>query len=180
MVRVRQPPSKPGHGKQLTRPGLGKGPLSNILYRPQVNSSRGRGTRIPSNRGGASGSGGRGASAGVKKPHRWRSGTVALREIKKYQKSCDLLIRKAPFGRVVREICQDISDLKGRYLSYIRFQSEALLALQEAAEALLVQRFELSFHLARHAKGITILPKDFNLANRLIKYVQHCVFRVTN
>lgn len=72
---------------------------------------------------------------GVKKPRRYRPGTVALREIRKYQKSTDLLIRKAPFQRLVREIAQE-------YKSELRFQSSAIMALQEAAEAYLVGLFE--------------------------------------
>jgi len=53
---------------------------------------------------------------GVKKPHRFRPGTVALREIRKFQKSTELLIRKLPFQRLVREIAQE-------YKSDLRFQS---------------------------------------------------------
>lgn len=73
-------------------------------------------------------------AGGVKKPHRYRPGTVALREIRKYQKSTELLIRKAPFQRLVREIAQDFKN-------DLRFQSTAVLALQEAAEAYLVRYF---------------------------------------
>lgn len=72
------------------------------------------------------------ATGGVKKPHRYRPGTVALREIRRYQKSTDLLIRKLPFQRLVREIAQD-------FKSDLRFQGSAVLALQEAAEAYLVR-----------------------------------------
>jgi histone H3 len=68
------------------------------------------------------------ATGGVKKPRRYRPGTVALREIRKYQKSTKLLIRQAPFQRLVREIAQDLK-------SDLCFQSSAVLALQEAAEA---------------------------------------------
>jgi len=75
------------------------------------------------------------ASGGVKKPHRYRPGTVALREIRKYQKSTELLIRKLPFQRLVREIAQD-------YGKDIRFQTSAIWALQEATEAYLVGLFE--------------------------------------
>ncbi|CAM9113085.1 unnamed protein product [Chrysoparadoxa australica] len=73
---------------------------------------------------------------GVKKPHRYRPGTVALREIRKYQKSTELLIRKLPFQRLVREIAQDFKN-------DLRFQSAAILALQEACEAYLVGLFEV-------------------------------------
>lgn len=100
------------------------------------------------------------SSGGVKKPHRYRPGTVALREIRKYQKSTDLLIRKAPFQRLVREIAQD-------YKSDIRFQSTAVLALQEASEAYLVGLFEDTNLCAMHAKRVTIMPKDIQLARRI-------------
>ena len=79
------------------------------------------------------------ATGGVKKPHRYRPGTVALREIRRYQKSTELLIRKLPFQRLVREIAQD-------FKTDLRFQGSAVLALQEAAESYLVGLFEgLSF-----------------------------------
>eukprot|EP00826_Nyctotherus_ovalis_P008137 TRINITY_DN120_c0_g1_i12.p2 TRINITY_DN120_c0_g1~~TRINITY_DN120_c0_g1_i12.p2 ORF type:complete len:137 (-),score=35.95 TRINITY_DN120_c0_g1_i12:26-436(-) len=96
----------------------------------------------------------------IKKPHRFRPGTVALREIRKFQKSTDLLIRKLPFQRLVREISQDFkSDLK--------FQAQAVLALQEAAEAYLVGLFEDTNLCAIHAKRVTIMPKDMHLARRI-------------
>jgi histone H3 len=90
-------------------------------------------------------------SGGVKKPYRYRPGTVALREIRRYQKSTDLLLRKLPFQRLVREIAQDFKN-------DLRFQSTAILALQEAAEAYLC---------AIHAKRVTIMPKDIQLARRI-------------
>src|SRR5256885_9605669 len=67
------------------------------------------------------------ATGGVKKPHRYRPGTVALREIRRYQKTTELLIRKLPFQRLVREIAQD-------FKTDLRFQTSAILALQEASE----------------------------------------------
>jgi histone H3 len=131
-------------------------------------------------------------AGGVKKPHRYRPGTVALREIRKYQKSTELLIRKAPFQRLVREIAQDFKN-------DLRFQSTAVLALQEAAEAYLVRYcfrrvrvlvdfavplltiayflnvpfsfqvglFEDTNLCAIHAKRVTIMPKDIQLARRI-------------
>ena len=99
-------------------------------------------------------------AGGVKKPHRYRPGTVALREIRKLQRTTDLLIRKLPFQRLVREIAQD-------YDSNIRFQSHALLALQEASEAYLVGLFEDTNLCAIHAKRVTIMPKDIQLARRI-------------
>ena len=96
----------------------------------------------------------------LKKPHRYRPGTVALREIRKYQKSTELLIRKLPFQRVVREIAQ-------QFKSDLRFQSQAVLALQEASEAYLVGLFEDTNLCAIHAKRVTIMPKDMQLAKRI-------------
>ncbi|KAL9950534.1 hypothetical protein ACROYT_G043045 [Oculina patagonica] len=87
------------------------------------------------------------ATGGVKKPHRYRPGTVALREIRRYQKSTELLIRKLPFQRLVREIAQD-------FKTDLRFQSSAVMALQEASEAYLVGLFEDTNLCAIHAKRL--------------------------
>ncbi|KAI8878753.1 hypothetical protein K501DRAFT_227870 [Backusella circina FSU 941] len=100
------------------------------------------------------------STGGVKKPHRYRPGTVALREIRRYQKSTELLIRKLPFQRLVREIAQD-------FKTDLRFQSSAIGALQEASEAYLVSLFEDTNLAAIHAKRVTIQPKDIQLARRL-------------
>jgi histone H3 len=100
------------------------------------------------------------ATGGVKKPHRYRPGTVALREIRRYQKSTDLLIRKLPFQRLVREIAQDFKN-------DLRFQGTAILALQEASESYLVSLFEDTNLCAIHAKRVTIMPKDIQLARRI-------------
>ena len=100
------------------------------------------------------------AAGGVKKPHRYRPGTVALREIRRYQKSTDLLIRKLPFQRLVREIAQE-------FKTDLRFQGSAVLALQEAAESYLVGLFEDTNLCAIHAKRVTIMPKDIQLARRI-------------
>lgn len=100
------------------------------------------------------------STGSIKKPHRYRPGTVALREIRRYQKSTELLLRKLPFQRLVREIAQDFhSDLK--------FQSHAILALQEASEVYLVGVFEDTNLCALHAKRVTIFPKDMQLARRI-------------
>lgn len=120
------------------------------------------------------------STGGVKKPHRYRPGTVALREIRRYQKSTELLIRKLPFQRLVREIAQD-------FKTDLRFQSAAigalqvnvksmwreiqidyfLIFLQEASEAYLVGLFEDTNLCAIHAKRVTIMPKDIQLARRI-------------
>ena len=96
----------------------------------------------------------------MKKPHRYRPGTVALREIRRFQKTTELLIRKAPFQRVVRDIAL-------KYKKDVRFQSTAVLALQEASEAYMVGMFEDTNLAALHAKRVTILPRDMALARRL-------------
>ena len=85
------------------------------------------------------------ATGGVKKPHRYRPGTVALREIRRYQKSTDLLIRKLPFQRLVREIAQD-------FKTDLRFQGSAVLALQEASEAYLEERDPKLPHILLNTK----------------------------
>jgi histone H3 len=100
------------------------------------------------------------SSGGVKKPHRFKPGTVALREIRKYQKSTELLVRKLPFQRLVREIAQE-------FKTDLRFQSSAVLALQEASEAYMVGLFEDTNLCAIHAKRVTIMPKDIQLARRI-------------
>ena len=97
--------------------------------------------------------------AGQKKrrPRGYRPGTVALREIRRYQRSSELLIRRMPFQRLVREIAH-------AHNPYIRLQSGAILALQESAEAYLVGLLEDSNLCAIHAKRATIMPKDMQLA----------------
>ena len=96
------------------------------------------------------------------KPRRYRPGTKALKEIRKYQKSTDLLIRKLPFQRLVREIVADLFHDQN-----YRMQSYALLALQEACEAHLVALFEDTNLCALHAKRVTIMAKDMRLARRI-------------
>lgn len=97
-----------------------------------------------------------------KKPYnRNKPGTVALREIKKYQKSSNLLLKKIPFQRLVKEISQDCSEKD------FRFQSGAIAALQEAAESYIVGIFEDTNACAIHANRVTIMKKDLQLAIRL-------------
>jgi histone H3 len=104
-----------------------------------------------------------GGVGGIKKSHRFKPGTVALREIRRYQKSSELLIRKLPFQRLVREIAQD-------FKTDLRFQHAAVQALQEAAEIYLVGLFEDTNLCAIHAKRVTIMPKDMQLARRIRSY----------
>ncbi|KJA30187.1 hypothetical protein HYPSUDRAFT_267876 [Hypholoma sublateritium FD-334 SS-4] len=109
-----------------------------------------------------------GDGAQPRKPRRYRPGTVALREIRKYQKSTDLLLRKLPFSRIVREITQEMTtDTNFRNSADLRWQSSALLALQEATEAYLVHLFEDANLCAIHAKRVTIMTRDIQLARRI-------------
>ena len=102
------------------------------------------------------------ADGGVKerKKMKFKPGTVALREIKRYQKSTDLLLPRAPFQRLVRDICRDID-------SDLRFQAQALMALQESAEAYLTGVFEDANLCSIHAQRVTLMKKDMELARRI-------------
>ena len=112
-------------------------------------------------------SGQKAPKGGVKKPYRYRPGTVALKQIRQYQKSMELLIRKLPFQRLVREIAGDPLIITSSLCGKVRFQSAAVMALQEAAEAYLVGLFEDTNLCAIHAKRVTIMPKDIQLARRI-------------
>lgn len=96
----------------------------------------------------------------VKHPHRFRPGTVALQQIRRYQTSTDTLLRKRSFQRLVREIVQDLNK-------DLRMQSTALQALQEAAEAYLVSLFEDAYLISIHCKRVTLMPGDMRLARRI-------------
>ena len=100
----------------------------------------------------------------IRKPRRFRPGTVALRQIRKYQKSTELLIRKLPFQRLVKEVVVKM------FQTQYRFQSTALLALQEASEDFLVSMFEKVNHIAIHSNRQTIMSKDIYLWDRLCNY----------
>ncbi|PGH17232.1 histone H3-like centromeric protein cnp1 [Polytolypa hystricis UAMH7299] len=138
---------------------------------PSTSSSRGGGVA-------KRGRGGRGARSGLSRTsgvqpgdpvpvrrHRYRPGTVALKEIRRYQKSWDLLLLKLPFARLVREIA--VSLLPASVGQELRWQSQAIQALQEAAEAYLVHLFEDTNLCAIHAKRVTIMQKDIQLARRI-------------
>jgi histone H3 len=99
-------------------------------------------------------------AAGVKKVHRFRPGTVALRQIKKLQKSTDLLMRKAPFQRLVREIATKHKD-------GLRFAASALAALQESTESYVISLLADANLCSLHAKRVTAMPSDLHLARRL-------------
>ncbi|KAI0022085.1 histone-fold-containing protein [Xylariomycetidae sp. FL0641] len=139
-------------------------------------TSAGRGGRGGRGGGGAGRGGGRASTGGAAsravqpgdpipypRRRRYRPGTVALREIRRLQNSTDLLLRKLPFSRVVREIALDLRPVD----EGMRWQSQAIMALQEAAEAFLVHLFEDSNLCAIHAKRVTIMQKDIQLARRI-------------
>ena len=119
------------------------------------------------------------ATGGVKKPHRYRPGTVALREIRRYQKSTELLIRKLPFQRLVREIAQD-------FKTDLRFQSSAVMALQEASEGGSVRGHQLvrdprearDYYAERYSVGATNPRRTSLISNRPI--FKTALFRATN
>jgi len=120
-----------------------------------LNSKGGKSVPIPSKQPRRSG------APETPRRRKYRPGTRALMEIRKFQKSSDLLIPKLPFSRVIREICTKICSAD------IRFQSAAIMALQEAAEAYLVTLFEDTLLCAIHAKRVTVMPKDMQLARRI-------------
>lgn len=99
----------------------------------------------------------RGSSA---RPHRFRPGTRAIMEIRKYQRSTQLLIRKAPFCRLVKEVTQVFHHT-------LRWRVDAIEALQVAAEDFLVKLMEDANCCALHAKRVTIFPRDIHLARRI-------------
>ncbi|CEO58334.1 Putative Histone H3 [Penicillium brasilianum] len=99
------------------------------------------------------------------KKRRYKPGTVALKEIRRYQRSYDLLIAKLPFARLVREVALDL--LPAEVGAELRWQSHAIQALQEAAEAFMVHLFEDTNLCAIHAKRVTIMQKDIQLARRI-------------
>ena len=108
------------------------------------------------------------ASGGIKKPHRYCPGTVALRKICRYQKGTDLLIRKLPFQHLAREVLQDLNK-PGSYPRYSaeHFQATSLLAIQESVEAFSIGLFEDVNLCAIHARRVTNMPKDMQLALRI-------------
>ena len=126
----------PGPRKTIgggTKPGLNPGQRHGSIKKAQEAARK---------KSAAKKAAGKAPGGGVRKPHRFRPGTVALKEIRRYQKSTELLIRKLPFQRVVREIANDRDVVLGHVIGKIRFQSAAIVALQEACEAYLVGLFE--------------------------------------
>lgn len=148
-------------GKKMVRP-VPRGPSSSALIGGKV-PSKGYG-KLPTKFSSAGGK----LAPGVmpkKKPRRFKPGTVALREIRKYQKNTELLIRKLPFQRLVREVAED--QVSSRFPTGVRFQAAAVMALQEASESYLIKKLADSNLEAIHAKRVTIMPKDMQLARNI-------------
>ena len=103
-----------------------------------------------------------------RKSRHFRPGTQALRQIRKYQRSTELLIRKLPFQRLVREVSQEVSKDLG--VDPFRYQSTAILALQEASEDFLVRMFSQCNDICIHGKRVTVQQKDIQLWKRLFDY----------
>ncbi|KAK0512857.1 hypothetical protein JMJ35_004874 [Cladonia borealis] len=135
--------------KQTGRPSLGQKPGRKSIGTP---------TKAKRRRSGAQ------DEDATRRPRRYKPGTVALREIRRYQRSTDLLLLKLPFSRLVREIGLSLLPIDGQSL---RWQSQAIQALQEAAEAFMVHLFEDTNLCAIHAKRVTIMQKDIQLARRI-------------
>ena len=138
----------------ITKKSGGRGPLVAVARKEPRNFKKGQGRQGARKKGEDSL---RGPQCATKRKHRYRPGTLAFREIRHDQKKTDLLIRKAPFARLVKEIAQE-------FMVEIRFRGSAISALQEAAEAYLVGLFEDTNLCAIHAKRITIMPRDIQLA----------------
>lgn len=112
--------------------------------------------------------------------YKFRPGTVALRDIKKYQKSTELLIRRLPFQRIIREVAANFVRSRANLSPHamlpkshlpaddnLRFQASAVQAIQEATEAYIVNLFQETNLCAIHAHRVTIMPKDIQLARRI-------------
>lgn len=114
--------------------------------------------RVPSKSGTK---GGAVVPTGERKKHRWHAGTLALREIRKYQKSTELLMKHLPFQRLVRRVLADMRT------SVVRFQASAVKVLQELAESHLIDRLFDAYDCTIHTGRVTLMPKDIQLARKL-------------
>ena len=109
-------------------------------------------------------------TGGIKKPHGYRPRLVALREIRRYQKSTECLIKRSPFQKLIWEISQEYCICPqgpGTLSMQVRFQSTAIAALQEAAENFIVGLFEDINLLDVHTKRVTVMLRDIQLALRI-------------
>ena len=109
-------------------------------------------------------------TGGIKKPHRYQPGMVALREIRRYQRSTENLIKRTPFQKLIREISQEYRicpEGPGTPSVQVCFQSTVIAALQEAGENFIVGLFEDVNLLAIHTRHVTIMPRDIRLNLRI-------------
>mmetsp|Transcript_11833 Transcript_11833/g.26026 ORF Transcript_11833/g.26026 Transcript_11833/m.26026 type:complete len:168 (-) Transcript_11833:323-826(-) len=166
MARAKPPGSSSSSARRRNDPLLGR------ARERETSSAGGGGGRLSAGSSAAAG-GGRERPRGptsaqptVRRKRRMRPGEKALREIRQYQSSTSLLLRRLPFARLVREIQY------GMTRQPYRWQGSAILALQEAAEAHLVGLFEDSNLCAIHGKRVTIMPKDMQLARRIRGWVR--------
>jgi|Transcript_11761 histone H3/H4 len=142
--------------------GGSKSPVARKQPTPRkLSTPAGGSSSSSSSSSGGRGSGASGAASGSGPKRRYRPGEKALREIRFYQKNTDLLIRKLPFARLVREVQTYF------FRTEYRWQAEAMMALQEAAESHLVGLFEDANLCTIHAKRVTVMPKDIQLARRI-------------
>ena len=156
-----------GGSKPALNPGQRSGSIKAHLVNLKKTTAKKKAAEHAAQAGKPKKSGVKAPKGGVKKRYRYRPGTVALKQIRQYQKSTELLIRKLPFQRLVREIACDQDVITSPLCGKVRFQSAAIMALQEASEAYLVGLFEDSNLCAIHAKRVTIMPKDIQLARRI-------------
>ena len=146
--KSKQPPNEQENPKMV----------NDQTVRPQGKRVKTQGKKLPSTKGR------RGPTFSQppgKKPRRYRPGTVALREIRRYQKTQELLIRRAPFGRLVRELTAEATRKTSSKVN--RWTSDGIAALQEASEAYTTTVFEDSNLVAIHGKRVTCMPKDIQL-----------------
>ncbi|KAG0692075.1 histone-fold-containing protein [Suillus ampliporus] len=171
-VQKRKRPAGATQGEGSDEAGPSKRPRQ-----PTARKSTGREKPTPASVRGGKGGKGRPAQPDAdteeqeptRKKRRYRPGTLALREIRKYQRSTDLLLRRLPFSRLVREVAMDMTtdtNYEGGEVG-LRWQSSAIMALQEATEAFLVHLFEDANLCAIHAKRVTIMQRDIQLARRI-------------
>ena len=159
MARVKFTARAVSNSNQLPNEQENPKMVKDMTVRPQGKTVKPQGKKLPSTKGRQ---GSTFSQPPGKNPRRYRPGTVALREIRRYQKTQELLIRRAPFGRLVHEITKGLTNSKVN-----RWTSDAIAALQEASEAYTTTLFEDSNLVAIHAKRVTCMPKDMQLIKAL-------------
>jgi len=173
MVRIKNPPAKVVSTDPQVRkdPPMAKAPPSSSGKKTSNNTSN-----SPPNVNAAP------AAQGLPRKRRAAPGALALREVRKYQRSTELLFRKGIFLRMVRDVAQEAnmvgssflfclpSLFKSDHIQEVRFSKSSLAAMQEATEAYLVGMLEDTNLCAVHAKRVTIMPRDMDLCRRLRQY----------